>query len=57
MTGSARDACISHINILISALWLNCSFVYTCRVYQPGFSYSELVKCTMETTAEAIMAR
>ena len=26
-------------------------------MYQAGFSYSEIVKCSLETTAETIMAR
>lgn len=28
-----------------------------CRVFQPGSTYSELIKCDIDTTAETVMAK
>lgn len=37
--------------------FLKAYLCYHCRVYQAGSSYSELVRCTAETTADTIIAR
>lgn len=47
------------ICVSVHAITSNLQHVYleSYRVYQPGFSYSEVVKCTIDTTAETIMGK